>query len=132
MAVFSHQGRNVPYHIEFVPFSHDILLLQGARFEPSFWRPVLDQLTGAGPGRIVTVEWYDAALTPEQLAEDLESLVRTLGLTAVTIVACEEAVPVVQRLERSGSLSVGGTLAYAKSSPKAGEIVEAIRGLLHV
>jgi hypothetical protein len=129
MAVFSHGNRTIAYHSQFAPFQHDLLLLQSSRFNPEFWQPVLEDLKEdhMASGRIVTCEWFKKDLDTAALAEDLNNLLQTMGLHSLHVVACDDAVKVVNELERRYPGSVDKTLLYPQSLPKMDDLARTVR-----
>jgi hypothetical protein len=129
MAVFSHGNRTIAYHSQFAPFQHDLLLLQSSRFHQDFWQPVLEDLKEdlRSSGRIVTCEWYEKDLDTATMAEDLNNLLQTLGLHSLHVVACDDAVKVVNELERKYPGSVSKTLLYPQSLPKVDDLARTVR-----
>ena len=128
MAIFFHGNRSMAYQSHFAPFTHDLLLLQSSRFNPEFWNPVLENLNSdpkAG-GRIITVEWSDTKLETSALATDLKNLIRTLGLHSLHVVACDDAVKVVNELEKTFPGVIGKTLLYPINLPRTEDLVRAV------
>ena len=97
MAVFQYDNKMLPYEVAFAPFSHDLLLLQGARFNADFWKPLVEDLNlePAAGGRIVRCDSTIAS------AEFLKRFMGTLGLHSVHVVAIGDASELVKDLEKS-------------------------------
>jgi hypothetical protein len=129
MAVFSHGNRIIAYHSQFAPFQHDLLLLQSSRFNLDFWNPVLEDLKEdqRSSGRIVTCDWHSKDLSLAELVEDLNNLLQTMGLHTLHVVACDDAVKVVNELERKYPGSVTKTLLYPQSLPKMDDLARTVR-----
>ncbi len=137
MALFSINGRGIPYQIEFAAIPHDILLLQSSKMNSGLWQSVIEDLTDGkrshiGPSRIVTCEWYAAGLSPEQLAQDLNAFIRTLALDSVYVVATGDAVDVVGRASQQVPARFSQTLFYPQTTPSAGMLVQAVRDFLRI
>jgi hypothetical protein len=139
MAMFSHNGRDLSYLIQFTPFSHDLILLQGSRFTMDYWRPTLKALQEQSErpatmeqGRVVLCDWFASGLATERLAEDLASLIQALGLHDLHVVASDDAVDVVRVLERKIPSPVKNTLLYTHSVPRGEALADAIREFVRI
>ncbi|MBX3022977.1 MAG: hypothetical protein KF799_14980 [Bdellovibrionales bacterium] len=128
MAVFQYNNRSISYHLELAPFAADLILLQGSRFDASYWRPVLDELVGGAPagGRIMTCEWSNEGENRIQ-PEDFVRLVQTLGLQKVHLVACEDAVELIAGVQRLEPAIFEKTLFYPTQVPKGEDLKRAVR-----
>jgi len=129
MAVFHHGNRSIAYQVQFAPFSHDLVMLQSSRFHIDFWKPVLEGLKDSPPanGRVVICEWYEKGLSEAQMAEDLNSLMKILGLQSIHVVACDDAVEIVGELETKHSGRFENTLLYPQSVPRPEDLSRSIR-----
>lgn len=129
MAVFSHNGRRIAYQSEFAPFAHDLLLLHSSQFNASFWRPVLEALRCEPPasGRVITCDWQDEKRGVEGMAEDLNALMRTLGLQSVHVVACGDAAAVAGDISRQSPSRFTNVLFYPRAVPDKEDLIAAIR-----
>jgi len=128
MALFIHGNRSINYQIQFAPFSHDLLLLQGSRLGLEFWTPVLENLKGhpSEQGRIVACEWHQKGLSEAEMATDLTNLMKTLGLQDVHVVACEDAVGLVKQIEKQDAKRFSGTLLYP-STPRSEDLSRSVQ-----
>lgn len=129
MAIFQFGTMSIPYQMEFAPFTFDLLLLQGSRFTPDFWRPVLEDLTGMVPhgGRIITVEWDPQGADLHAQAEVLNRLIGTLGLHRVHVVGFDDAAKLVGELQKVSAASFAETLLFPQGGPKGDALVRAVR-----
>ena len=129
MAIFFHGNRSIAYQSQLAPFSHDLLLLQASRFSTDFWQPVLDDLKDQTPtgGRVVVCEWFEKGLDVATMAKDLDNLIKTLGLQAVHVVACDDAVGVVKEIEKQNAGRFENTLLYPQSVPRTDDLSRSIR-----
>lgn len=129
MAVYQHGNRSIAYQIEFAPFAHDLVLLQSSRFDAGFWQPVLSNLRDHTPasGRVIVCEWHDSNLNEAQMAADLVGLLKTLGLNAIHVVACDDAVDVVAEIEKQNPGCFENTLFFAQNVPRPDELSRSIR-----
>lgn len=129
MAIFSRLGRMIPYQIEFAPFTHDLLLLQGSEFGVEYWRPTLEELRREprGTGRIITCQWFDAQAPEGTRGEDVAALIQTLGLQDLHVVACDDAVEMAIEIAQRAPACFEKTLYYPQRAPRGAELVQAIR-----
>jgi hypothetical protein len=134
MAVYHHANRTIAYQMEFAPFQHDLLLLQSSRFTTDFWRPVLENLGQHTPssGRVVACDWFDKNLSEQELAKDLDQLIKTIGLTSVHVVACDDAVDLVGELEKLSPGRFENTLLYPQSVPRPEQLSRSIRAFSQI
>ena len=130
MPVFQHQGRTIEYKTELAPFGHDLILLQGSRFNVDFWQPVIENLSRAASpagGRILVCEWANAKLDIGQLARDLGQLIQTMGLQSLHVVACDDAVAVVNELQKQQPGVISETLLFSQNTLRTDDLVQDIR-----
>ena len=120
MALYSHNNQTIDYQITPSVLPHDVLLLQGSRFDVVFWQPVLQQLQGQ-TGRFVTCK-----AIPD--TEALLGLLKALGAEDFRIVAIGDAVATATEMQKQSS-HVENTLLYAGNPPRTEELVQAIREL---
>lgn len=124
MALFQYDNITLPYEVNFAPFSHDLLLLQGSRFNADIWKPLVEKLKDetAGGGRIV----YCDGLIPS--SEFLKRFVGTLGLQKVYVVALGDACDLVVDIEKSDPDIFLDVLALTQgASLKGAELEQQIR-----
>ena len=97
MAVFQYDNKTLPYEVDFAPFTHDLLLLQGSRFNADFWKPMVEVLKEepAAGGRIVRC---DSEISSPEF---LKRFIATLGLHHVHVVAIGDASELIKDLEKS-------------------------------
>jgi hypothetical protein len=128
MAVFIHGNRTINYQIQFAPFAHDLVLLQGSRLSLDFWAPVLEQLKGlpSEQGRIVACDWFQRGLSEAEMATDLLDLLKTLALQDVHVVACEDAVALVKQVERQDAKRFSSSLLYP-STPRSEDLSRSVQ-----
>lgn len=128
MALFQHDGILLPYQIHFAPFAHDLLLLQGSRFNSDYWLPVLNDWREVEPagGRVITCDWSPEKMNGAGVAEFFNRFFQTLGLHDLHVVACDDAAQVVQDLERDYPGAVAKTLLFARNAPKGDELKAAV------
>lgn len=128
MAIFLYNNRSIAYQMELAPFAPDLVLLQGSRFGPEYWRPVLEDLSLAEPagGRILTCDWSAEAFKEAQ-GEDLIRLIQTLGLQSVHLVACDDAVDLVASVQKINPALFEKTLLFPVNPPRGEELKRAVR-----
>ena len=124
MALFQYDNKTLPYEVHFAPFTHDLLLLQGSRFNADFWKSVVQSLKDephAG-GRVVHCDGLLAS------PEFLKRFMGTLGLQKVYVVAIGDACELVQSLERSDPDIFSNILLLTQgASLKGAELEQQIR-----
>ena len=126
MAIFSHGNRSINYRIEHSPLAFDLVLLQPSRMGSDFWRPVLHDLHSDGEpsGRVLVCEWFESGIDRETLATDLAGMLRSLGMSSVYLVACEDAVEVVRHMQ---DIEIIASRLYPQQTPRSDELISAIR-----
>jgi hypothetical protein len=129
MALFQHNSRSIPYHIDFGPFAFDLVLLQSSKFSEDFWRPIKEMLNESEPagGRVLVCDWFDSSGPRSRWADDLGKLISTLGLASVRIVAMDDAVDVAAEAERLYPGVFDRTLFFPAGGPKGEDLKRAVR-----
>lgn len=124
MALFQHGNRSIFYRIDFAPFDFDLVLLQGSRFTPDFWRPILDSFSERpnGSGRIMVCEWFDSQSEASHLTHDFTKLLLTLGLDSCHVIAFDESVAMVNEAQRLHPGLFTKTLLFPVNGPKGAEL----------
>ncbi len=128
MALYQHDGLLLPYQIHFAPFAHDLLLLQGSRFNSDYWIPVLNDWKEEVPagGRVITCDWQPETVGEGALAEFFHRFFQTLGLHDLFVVACDDAVAVVHKIEADFPGMVNKTLLFPRNPPRGDELKAAV------
>ncbi len=128
MALFQYNNILLPYQIDFAPFEHDMLLLQGSRFNSDYWLPVLVDWKGtaAQSGRVVTCDWQSEGQSAQDLADYFHRFCLTLGLQNLYAVACDDATKIIENLEADFPGTVEKSLLFPHHSPKGSELKEAV------
>ena len=129
MPVFVFGNRSIAHQIEFAPFSHDLLLLQSSRHNLDFWRPVMDNLKENPPssGRVVVCDWFEKGASETKMAEDLNQLIKTIGLHSLHVVACGDAVDIIGEIEKANPGRFENTLFYPQTIPRVEDLSRSIR-----
>ena len=130
MTILQHRDRSIVYHLEPGIFSDDVALLQGSRAGTSFWRPVLDELAPAAhvDGRVLLCEWHASGKSLDELAADFVRTIQVLGLKKLRVVACDDAVEMIERALKQAPQAFGKTLLWAVGAPSTPpDIAMAIR-----
>lgn len=129
MALFQYNNILLPYQIHFAPFAHDLLLLQGSRFNSDYWVPVLTDWKGsvAGGGRVITCDWQPEGLAGGDLAEYFHRFFLTLGLHDLKAVACDDAAKVIQDLEGDFPGVIKESLLFPRNAPKGEELKKSVQ-----
>jgi len=126
MAVFQFNNLLLPYEIHFAPFAHDLVLLQGSRFNSDYWRPLLQEWTDTAGGRVLTCDWQPGGMDVGEQAKYFHRLIQTLGLCRLSVVACDDAVALVEELERDFPGVVSRSLLFARNAPRGDELKRAV------
>lgn len=134
MAVFQFNNRTIPYRIALGPFHFDLVLLQGAKFDSTFWNPTLETFKDrpyAG-GRILVCDWFDPKVEDKQLAADFVKLMQTLALVSVRVVAFDEAVEMVAYSQNMQPRLFERTLFFPEGGPKGDALNRAVMDLCQI
>lgn len=133
MALFQYNNILLPYQIHFAPFEHDLLLLQGSKFNSDYWLPVLSgwKAENSAGGRIVTCDWQPEGMAGGDLVEYFYRFFLTLGLHSLKVVACDDAAKLVQDLEADFPGSFDESLVFAKNPPRGEDLIRALREFLN-
>jgi len=128
MAIFFNNNRAISHQMELAPFAADLILLQGSRFSPEYWRPVLEDLGSMPPagGRILTCDWTDDGFKNIQ-PEDFVKLIHSLGLQQIHLVACDDAVELMSGVQRLQPTIFEKTLFYPNNAPRGEDLKRAVR-----
>lgn len=128
MAVFQFNNISLPYRVDFSPLDFDLVLLQNSSFSAPFWNPVIEDLGfgGARSGRILTCDWVESG-APNDRPKNFSRLIQTLGLQQIHVVGMNDAVVLIDEMERLHPGLFEEKLLYAHSSPKGAELVTAVR-----
>jgi hypothetical protein len=128
MALFQYNNILLPYQIHFAPFAHDLILLQGSKFNSDYWLPILTDWKGGASagGRVVTCDWSPEGMAGGDLAEYFHRFFQTLGLHSVRAVACDDAAKIVQDLEADFPGAVEKSLLFPRHAPKGEELKKAV------
>lgn len=134
MALFQYNERAIPYRIHLAPFGFDLVLLQGSKFTGEFWRPVIQDMADlpTAGGRLLTCDWADDKFDDQRLTGDFVKLMQTLALTAVRVVAFDDAVELVAEVQRLHPGMFEKTLFFPEGGPKGDELKRAVRELCQV
>jgi pimeloyl-ACP methyl ester carboxylesterase len=128
MALFQYDNVLLPYQIHSAPFGHDMLLLQGSRFNSDYWLPVLVDWKGAVAqgGRVVTCDWPSGVQGGPELADYFHRFCLTLGLQNLFVVACDDATKIVAKLEADFPGAVQKSLLFSQNAPRGADLKKAV------
>ena len=129
MAVFQFNNYSLPYHFEMAPLDFDLLLLQASKAPLGFWDEAVSLLRDAGgekPGRILTCSWGDWSEAQGRPREFLR-LLQTLGMVRVRVVACGDAVELIEEVQKLQPGIFDRTLLFPLGGPQGPDMLASIR-----
>jgi hypothetical protein len=135
MAIYYHNNRSIPYQIDTLPVATDLFLLQGSDSTPESWQELVSELVpqtsnGLRPGRALRCQWSLAGRDSRLLAMDVLGLLKILSWNSAYVVACGDAVELVNELEKLRPGIFAGTLLFPDKMPKLIDLALAVRNLI--